>query len=56
MNRGFAFVASNSGFYLSLIVEIKNGYISTIYNCDEIRFDRSANLDPSKRIDVQEFR
>lgn len=56
MNRGFAFVASNSGFYLSLIVETRNGYIYTIYNCDEIRFDRSANLDPSKRIDVQEFR
>ena len=53
MKRGFAFVAPSSGFYLSLIVETKNGYISKIYNCNEIRFELSARLNPIKRIDVE---
>lgn len=53
MKRGFAFVAPSSGFYLSLIVETKNGYIAKIYNCNEIRFERSARLDASKRMDVK---
>ena len=53
MKRGFAFVAPSSGFYLSLIVETKNGYISQIYNCNEIRFELSARLNPIKRIDVE---
>jgi len=53
MKRGFAFVAPSSGFYLSLIVETKNGYIDKIYNCNEIRFERSARLDVSKRLDVK---
>jgi hypothetical protein len=53
---GFAFIALSSGFHLILIIETNKGYIYRVYNCDMIRFQPGANLDPSKRIDVKENR